>query len=337
MSSLLLRKLKPIDGINFAVLDRIMREWTKQNDEAAQFTFLLFDRFSNQVLANALEPLRAANTFLDAPAYSWKIVTRDGAAVQSSAGMTIVPDGALDPTDRGAALIVLPSYGYRALATDALSRQLRAAAKRFDMMIGLDGGAWLLATAGLLEHRRATIHYDEIEAFSETFPQVDIARQRWVDDGDLLTASGAVTAFELMMHLISGRHGTALTLRIAALFSAQDAAIPGPLEPPGGDRRIRRALAEMEANVEVPLSLPEVARRAGCSQRDLERRFTEAFGATPKKVYQRVRLNAARNLVEDTTLSFSEVATRSGYENAAAFSRAFRETFGRSPRTVRKR
>ena len=59
-----------------------------------------------------------------------------------------------------------------------------------------------------LKAKRATIHYDEIEAFSEAFPQVDIVRQRWVDDGDRLTASGAVTAFELMMHLIaqSPRH-----------------------------------------------------------------------------------------------------------------------------------
>ncbi|MBT8459623.1 MAG: AraC family transcriptional regulator, partial [Boseongicola sp.] len=145
-----------------------MRNWSLPNTETAEYTFLLFDNFSNQVLANALEPLRAANTFLDIPAYSWKIVTRDGSAVQSSAGMTIVPDGALDPTDRGAALIVLPSYGYRALATDALSRQLRSASARFDVMIGLDGGAWLLATAGLLEGKQATIHYDEIEAFSET-------------------------------------------------------------------------------------------------------------------------------------------------------------------------
>ena len=327
----------PIDGYDFAVLVITMREWTIPNDETAEFTFLLFDRFSNQVLANALEPLRAANTFLSTPAYAWKIVTRDGAAVQSSAGMTVVPDSALDPTDRGAALIVLPSYGYRALATDALSRQLRAASTRYDTMIGLDGGAWLLATAGLLEAKRATIHYDEIEAFSEAFPQVDIVRQRWVDDGDRLTASGAVTAFELMMHLIAHRHGTALTLRIAALFSAPDATTSGPLEPPSGDRRIRRALAEMEANIEMPLPLAEISKRAGCRQRDLERRFNQAFGAPPRKVYQRIRLNAARNLVEDTTLSLSEVATRSGYDNGAAFSRAFRETFGLSPRAARLR
>ena len=314
-----------------------MRQWTNTPQETAEFTFLLFDRFSNQVFANALEPLRAANTFLSQRAYTWKIVTRDGAPVQSSAGMTVVPDGALDPTDRGAALILLPSYGYQALAIDALSRQLRAASKRYDMMIGLDAGAWLLATAGLLDDKRATIHFDELEALAETFPQVNVVRQRWVDDGDRLTSGGAVTAFELMMNLIAQRHGTALTLRIATLFAAPDATSPGPLEPPAGDRRIRRALAEMEAHIEAPLPLGMIAERAGCRQKDLERRFAKAFGAPPRKVYQRIRLNAARNLVEETSLSLSEVATRSGYENAAAFSRAFRETFGLSPRAARLR
>ncbi len=314
-----------------------MRQWTRQSQETAEFTFVLFDRFSNQVFANALEPLRAANTFLSQPAYVWKIVTRDGAPVQSSAGMTVVPDGALDPTDRGAALILLPSYGYQSFATDALSRQLRAAATRYDAMIGLDGGAWLLAAAGLLDGKRATIHFDELETLAETFPQIDVVRQRWVDDGDRLTAGGAVTVFELMMNLIAHRHGAALTLRISSLFAAPDATSPGPLEPPGGDRRIRRALSEMEATIETPLTVGEIAQCAGCRQKDLERRFAKAFGAPPRKVYQRIRLNAARNLVEETSLSLSEVATRTGYDNAAAFSRAFRKTFGLSPRAARLR
>lgn len=314
-----------------------MRNWTIQTTEIAEFTFLLFDQFSNQVFANALEPLRAANTILGKPAFSWTIVTLNGAPVKSSAGMTVVPDGALDPTARGAGLILLPSYGYQALATDALSRRLRAAAQRFQTIIGLDGGAWLLAAAGLLDGRRATIHSDEMDAFAEAFPDVDVLRQRWVADGNRLTAGGAITAFELMMHLIARRHGTALTLRIASLFAAADATTPGPLEPPGGDRRIRRALALMEENVEVPLPLGTIATRAGCTQKDLERRFAQAFGAPPRKVYQRIRLNTARYLVEDTGISLSEVATRVGYDNAAAFSRAFKDTFGTTPRALRRR
>ncbi len=313
-----------------------MRNWTIPTSGTASFTFVLFDQFSNQVFANALEPLRAANTFLRRRAYSWRIVTLDGQPVASSAGMSVVPDGSLDGTNAGSALILLPSYGYRQIATARMSRLLRAAATRFDALIGVDGGAWALAVAGLLDGRPATIHFDEFNEFAETFPAVEAKRERWIDDGDRLTSGGAVTAFEMMMHLIAQTHGTALTLRIASLFAAADTKSPGPLEPQGGDRRIRTALSEMEANIERPLPIAEISRRAGCRQKDLERRFKRSFGASPRKVYQRIRLNAALNLVEYTALDLAEVATRTGYNNASAFARAFRETFGQSPRALRQ-
>lgn len=312
-----------------------MPNWTNPDASTRALTFLLFEQFSNHVFANALEPFRAANTFLGRPAYRWRIVTLDGAPTRSSAGMTVVPDGPLEDTERGEALILLPSYGYRAHATHRLSRRLRAASKRYRALIGLDGGAWLLAAAGLLDDRRATIHFDEIDRFAESFPAVHAQRERWIDDGDRATAAGALTAFELMLHLIARDHGTALTLRIAGLFAASEGDAPSPFEPRQGDPRLRRALAEMSANMESPLSIPDVARRSGCGRKDLERRFLRAFGTSPRKVYQRMRLNAAQHLVQDTELSISEIATRTGYDSAASFTRAFRETFGRPPRTFR--
>lgn len=312
-----------------------MRQWTIPSRGTARFTFLLFEQFSNHVFANALEPLRAANTFLRTRAYDWRIVTLDGRPVASSAGMRVVPDGAFGDTGHGTALVLLPSYGYRAFATPDLSRRLRAAARRHEMLIGLDGGAWLLAAAGLLDGRPATIHFDEIDAFAETFPEVDARRERYVDDGDRLTAAGALTAFELMSHLVARAHGTALTLRIAALFALPDAAAPAPFGPPGGDRRVRAALSLMTEHVETPLPLTAIAERLGTSQKDLERRFSRAFGAAPRTVYRRIRLDAARNLLETSALSVSEIAARAGYDNASAFTRAFREVFGTTPLRLR--
>ena len=193
----------------------------------------------------------------------------------------------------------------------------------------------MLAAAGLLDGRRATIHFDEFDAFSEQFPEVRAERARWIDDGDRLTASGAVTAFEMMMALIARTHGTALTLRIASLFSASDPSAPGPLAPRGNDRRVARAVALMEANVEYPLRLPQLAEAAGCNQRDLEVRFARVLGATPRKVYSFVRLGAAHRLVSETSLSVAEIADRTGYDDASAFTRAFRKTFGKTPRGIR--
>lgn len=324
-----------LDGDHCADLAEIMPDWIIPNALSQSVSVVLFDRFSNHGFANALEPLRAANTFLDRPAYRWRILTLDGGPVRTSAGVTIMPDGRFDAEATGDTLILLPSYGYQDFATPALSRTLRAASRRFATLIGLDGGAWLLAAAGLLDGRRATIHFDEFDAFAERFPEVRAERSRWVDDGDRLTAAGAVTAFEMMMALIARTHGTALTLRIASLFSAPDPSAPGPLAPKGGDRRVARIVTLMENTVEQPLAMPALADLAGVNQREMEARFAAAFGATPQRVYTRIRLTAAHRLVMDTRLSVAEIAGRTGYENASAFTRAFRRSFGQTPRAVR--
>ena len=312
-----------------------MHQWTKSRSGTATFSFLLFDRFSNQVLSNALEPLRAANTFLGREAYRWRLVTQTGAPVASSAGMQVVPETGLSNLAEGAALVMLPSYGYRSAASAETLRWLRGAPRRFDALIGIDSGAWTLAAAGLLNGRPATIHLDAFDDFSEAFPAVEARRDRWIDDGDILTAGGAVAAFELLMHLIGRDHGLALTRRIASLFAVPDA-VPAAAPPSSRDRRIARALATMEANVETPLAMPEIARAAGTAQKDLERRFLKALGAPPRKVYQRIRLDAARNLVENSGLDIAEIAARAGYHSAASFTRAFRATFGATPRSLRR-
>ena len=312
-----------------------MPVWTKAHDGTTQVSFVLFDRFSNHVFANALEPLRAANTILNSPGYAWEILTLDGGTVSSSAGMKVMPDGRLDGESAGDILVVLPSYGYRDFATVTLTRALRAARSRFKALAGIDGGAWLLASAGLLDGRRATIHFDEQDAFAEAFPDVIVTRDRWIDDGDRMTASGAVTAFELMLALIEREHGAALPLRIASLFSANDADTAGPLLPKGRDQRVRLALAAMEAAIETPRPIAEIATDAGCTQKDLEHRFRQAFGAPPRTVYAHLRMGAAKRMVEESALPVAEIAGRAGYDNASAFTRAYRRAFGVSPRQAR--
>ncbi len=326
---------KTIDLQINARLAQFMPNWTIHTQKAIHVTFVLFDQFSNHVFANALEPMRAANTFLNRKAYNWSIATLDGKNVSSSADLSVAPDQTFGGLSRGDILILLPGYDFQRLSTPALDRRLRAAATRFDTLIGIDTGAWLLASAGLLDGRPATIHHDEFDTFAEAFPDVHARRERWIDDNDRVTTGGAVTAFELMTHLISRTHGTALTLQISALFAVPDTTFPRPMEPPKGDIRVRRALAAMEENIEDPWPLPDIARTAGCRQKELEKRFMAAFGATPQRVYQRIRLNAAYKMVKNTTMSVAEIAARTGYRDSAAFTRAFKTTFETTPRALR--
>ena len=279
--------------------------------------------------------MRAANDALGRTAYRWRLLSLDGEPVTSSSGLQLMPDGKLSDAPGGDALFIQPSYAYRTYGTPACLDALRAAARRFETLAGLDTGSWLLAEAGLLNGYSATIHFDEFDRFSERFPEVTARRERWIVDRDRMSAGGATTAFELVQHLIASTHGAAVSIEIAGLFmQGEDGDRPHEGKTPG-DRRVQRALALMRGNLENPLSVAELARAAGCRQRDLESRFRRSFGATPRTVYRQLRMAEALRLVRDGDHSIAEIALRCGYADSSAFTRAFRTTYGAAPRNAK--
>ena len=297
---------------------------------------LLFDRFSNHCLANAVEPLRAANTFAGRTLYRWTYLSVDGARVTSSSGLPVEPHTTLARHPGGDFLFVMPSYGFREQAHPATLRALRSAAGRFGTLVGLDTGAWLLAAAGLLAGRRATIHWDELTAMAERFPDVEVEDARYVIDGDRMTCGGVTTAFDLVLAMIEAHHGPMLRLEVAALFQ------PGEVVPrahrlrPTPRGAVDAAVAAMRRNIETPLPLGQIAASAGLTQRALEAAFRNALGQAPQAVYRGLRLRHGRRLVLETAMSVAEIAARCGYADASAMTRAFRAEFGVSPRQMRR-
>jgi len=296
-----------------------------------QIDVLLFEAFSNHCLANTIEPLRAANALSGQTLYNWRVCTLDSAPVRSSSGLHLTPDGAPEGGDM---LVVMPSYGVRALPSRATSRALGAAARNYARLAGFDTGSWLLAQAGLLDRYRATIHWDELASFSETFTEVDTVQERYVIDRDRITCSGAAAAFDLVLSLVAKAHGPLLAMDVAQLFMTPEAAT-APVPHRGHGRIVQRALAIMQDTVEAPISVPAIARHAGCTQKTLETHMKNALKATPQAVYRRLRLSRARQLISATDLPVAEIAGRCGYDNASAMTRAFRATYGQTPRNMR--
>lgn len=299
------------------------------------FNFLLFDGFSNHCLANMVEPLRAANTLSRRALYSWQFFSPDGQPVQSSSGLLVTPHGALGD-ETGDVLVVMPSYGFLTLSTEATAQTLRAAAKRHGKLAGLDTGSWLLARAGLLDNRRATIHWDELSRFEEAFPNVQAVQERFVIDGNLMTCTGAMAAFDLAAALIRTDHGPLLSMEVAHLLMTHSVAGPQSVPLKSRDSVVNRVLALMQANIETPLSIQDIARTIGCSQKKVETRIQAEMQTTPQALYRRIRLNLARKLAVETDQSVAEIASRCGYENASAMTRAFRAEFGQTPSAIRQ-
>lgn len=313
----------------------IMPIWTKSPQGTETVAILLFDGFSNLCLANCVEPMRAANDLLGRRAYEWSLFSVSGEPVRSSSDLPILPAGPAKALARSEALFVIAGYGHLTQDTAEARRALGVASRKAQVIAGLDTGPWLLASAGLLQGRKATVHWDEFDSFSERFHRVEAQKARVVQDGNRITCAGALSTLDLMLDLIRARHGQALALDVEELFLRSDPTRDTPDLMPG-DPLVRRALTLMRDTIESPLPLPQLAARMGLPAKTLERRFHAALGAPPGQVYRHLRLSAAHRLVKSTTLSVAEVALRCGYENPSALTRAYRSRFGISPRISRR-
>lgn len=297
--------------------------------------FLIFDGFSNMVLASAIEPLRAARDMAGPDSFSWRILSISSGSTASSSGLIVQSDAKLADARDLDALFVVAGYGARGHAIPNTIKSLQSVSRKTPLLAGLDSGAWLLATAGLLNGRRATVHWQDLSLLAEQHLDVTVVDERFVIDGNRITAGGAAAVFDLMLRLIHERGGGALAFDVATMFSRE--ARPAAPQATSHTSPLVKAVNAMRAHLERPLSLPALSAAAAVSPRTLARLFEREFGSTPGRYYQRIRLAEARAIVEETALSASEIADRTGFSSAACLSRAFGEHFGQTMRSARQR
>ena len=306
-------------------------------------TFLVLSGASIMCVASAVDPLRAANRISGGAVFEWSLVSPDGEPPLTSCGIPKPVSGALDPSARTDVFVGIAGFGNREQATPALLSRIRRMARAARAYGGVEAGAWLIARAGLLEGRAATTHWEDIEDFAAAFPESDIRPDRYVIDGPAFTTGGASPTFDLMLHLIRSRLGMAVALDVASVFIYDQAHSSSDAQPlvslgrlDGYDPRLAQAIRLMEAHIDHPLTMAAIARRAGVTARSLETIFRRSIGETPGAYYLRLRLGAARRLVLDTRVPMADIAARTGFSSAAAFSRAFSRAFGKAPVRMRR-
>lgn len=311
--------------------------------EPLRLTFLVFSGSSIMCVASAIDPLRAANRVAGARSFDWTIVSADGNPPITTSGLPVAVDGRFDAGAKTDVIVVIGGFGTRLQTTPALVSGLRRAARSARAICGVEAGSWLLGRAGLLEGRVATTHWEDMEDFAASFPGCDVRPDRYVIDGPVMTAGGASPVFDLMLHLVRSRLGMAVALDVASVFIYDQARAATDAQPlvslgrlDGYDPRLAQAIRLMETHVDRPLTTAAIARRAGVTARTLEKTFAAAIGETPGAYYLRLRLLAARRLVLDTAEPMADIAARTGFSSAAAFSRAFSRAFGKPPVRMRK-
>jgi transcriptional regulator GlxA family with amidase domain len=221
---------------------------------------------------------------------------------------------------------------------------LRQLARRGVRIGGVSGGPYLLARAHLLAGYRFTLHWEHAPAFLEEYPDLDLRRSLYEIDRDRLTCSGGTAPLDMMHAVITREHGSELALAVSEWFlqtHVREGA--GPQRMPLRERLgiahapLLRVIGRMEQTIETPEPREELARLANVSLRQLERLFRQHLGRSLGEHYLGLRLERARDLLRQTSLSILETALACGFSSASHFSRSYRERFGHPPREERAR
>jgi transcriptional regulator GlxA family with amidase domain len=275
--------------------------------------------------------------------YAVEIVAARGGPVATTGPLTLVAErwrgGDLDT------LIVAGGTGVRAAAADpSVLRWVRAAARRSRRVASVCTGAFVLAEAGLLDGRRATTHWSACDALARQYPAVRVERDPiHVRDGHVLTSAGITAGMDLALAMVEDDLGHAVALETArwlVLF----------VQRPGGQAQFSASLAAQRAeraplrelqawildNLDADLSVPALAARAHMSPRHFARAFAAEIGATPAKVVEALRLEAARLAVETSHLHLDHIAASTGFGDSSRMRRAFVRAFGMSPQSLRR-
>ena len=300
--------------------------------------FLLTPEFPIATLSTALEPLRIANDILQRRSFQWSLLSEDGAPVRSSCGLAVAPDADLECF---ADLDLLFVVGGVSLATQPclkLQQLLRQAARRGVALGAISGGVFLLARSGLLDGRRCAVHWFYRNAFRELFPKVGVSDRLFEISPDRITCAGGTGSLDMMLTLMSSTLSDDIRHEISAWLHYPE--VRGPLGEQSGAElgpfgvsqpQVAEAIALFRQHVEAPLPISAVAARIGISKRQLERLFQAQFAATPSAVYRQIRLLQARELIQHTGMSMTEVALATGFQAYGHFSRRYRQLFGTRP------
>ncbi|ATQ41536.1 GlxA family transcriptional regulator [Caulobacter mirabilis] len=275
-------------------------------------------------------------------AYVLRVLAKEAGVVRSSSGVGMTAE-ALEAAPRLDTLMISGGEGTRrpAICGETLD-YVRDAAATARRTASICSGAYVLAEAGLLEGRRCTTHWARTADFAKRYPGARLEPDRiWTRDGPIWTSAGITAGIDLALALIADDLGDEIARKTAQQLVVYHRRPSGQsqfsalLEMEAGGR-FDPLLVWMRENLRNALTVEELADRAAMSERNFARAFAAETGFTPAKAVERLRVEAARALLDSQPLQVEDVALETGFGDAERMRRAFIRAFGQPPQALRR-
>jgi transcriptional regulator GlxA family with amidase domain len=281
-----------------------------------------------------------ANSVCEDPPYGFHFVSETGGWVKTASGLMVDSEPF---TQRPFDTLIVCGGVQPAPSTPGLLAFMREAPSRHRRIVAICTGSFVLAEAGLLDGRRATMHWRYAREFQTRFPNVKLDPDRiFTRDGPFWSTAGGAASLDLCLALIENDLGPELAKAVArtlVLYNRRcggQSQISALLELAPKSDRIHTALAYARDNLHKPLTVSELAQVACISPRQFSRAFQAETGQSPAKAVESLRVERARALMEQSRHSIEVVARQTGFSDRDKMRRAFLRAFGQPPQVLRR-
>lgn len=295
---------------------------------------LTMPRFPSLCLAHLTNVLRLSNRELGRTTFEWTIASPAGGPVRASDGLSIDSIPAAQAPDCDIAFVVA-AYRPTEHLTKPTAEWLRRRAAAGTYLVGIESGTFVLAETGILGRHEPALHFENVAAFRERWPERAISERTFTMGERIGTAAGVTATLDFALAFLERRRGPRLADQVGRVlyhdrWRGRDR---GPMSGGilDGGPMLKRCRSLMVENLQDPLPIPTLCARLGIDERRLRRLFQRAIGTSPLQYYKAIRLKEARYILINADMPVTQVGQACGFTNAAAFAKAFKAHFGFPP------